>query len=114
MNSFCAGGGGGEGAKGIILTFCLLLFGRYLQLLCIILLELHNNDVMFWPTSISNGYACLSDKFLAFKTPLGPRYDDEIPEANRFQLPMLFAYLQSLKVRVYSVLNEIWVRQLQA
>ena len=39
-----------------------------------------------------------SDKFLAFKTPLGPRYDNDIPEANRFQLPMLFAYLQSLKV----------------
>ncbi|RMX47774.1 hypothetical protein pdam_00011766 [Pocillopora damicornis] len=35
-----------------------------------------------------------AEKFLAFKTPLGPRYDDEIPEANRFQLPMLFAYLQ--------------------
>ena len=41
-----------------------------------------------------------SDKFLAFKTPLGPRYDANIPEANRFQLPMLFAYLDSLKVRV--------------
>ena len=39
-----------------------------------------------------------AEKFLAFKTPLGPRYDDEIPEANRFQLPMLFAYLQSLQV----------------
>ena len=48
----------------------------------------------------------LSDKFLAFKTPLGPRYDDEIPEANRFQLPMLFAYLQSLKVWVCLVLSE--------
>ena len=29
---------------------------------------------------------------------MGLRYDAEIPEANRFQLPMLFAYLQSLKV----------------
>lgn len=42
----------------------------------------------------------IAEKFLAFKTPLGPRYDVDIPEANRFQLPMLFAYLQSLKVRL--------------
>lgn len=47
----------------------------------------------------------IADKFLAFKTPLGPRYDDEIPEANRFQLPMLFAYLQSLKVRLRLIID---------
>lgn len=47
----------------------------------------------------------IADKFLAFKTPLGPRYDDDIPEANRFQLPMLFAYLQSLKVRLGLVID---------
>ena len=44
-------------------------------------------------------YIILAEKFLAFKTPLGPRYDGEIPEANRFNLPMLFAYLRNLKVR---------------
>ena len=55
---------------------------------------------------VSTFWIFLSDKFLAFKTPLGPRYDDEIPEANRFQLPMLFAYLQSLKVWVCLVLSE--------
>lgn len=42
----------------------------------------------------------IAEKFLAFKTPLGPRYDEVIPEANRFDLPMLFAYLQSLKMRL--------------
>lgn len=47
----------------------------------------------------------IADKFLAFKTPLDPRYDDNIPEANRFQLPMLFAYLQSLKVRLGLIID---------
>lgn len=47
----------------------------------------------------------IAEKFLAFKTPLGPRYDDEIPEANRFQLPMLFAYLQSLQMRLGLIID---------
>lgn len=47
----------------------------------------------------------IAEKFLAFKTPLGPRYDEEIPEANRFQLPMLFAYLQSLQMRLGLIID---------
>lgn len=47
----------------------------------------------------------IADKFLAFKTPLGPRYDANIPEANRFQLPMLFAYLDSLKVKLGLIID---------
>ncbi|KAK2560147.1 mRNA-capping enzyme [Acropora cervicornis] len=47
----------------------------------------------------------IAEKFLAFKTPLGLRYDAEIPEANRFQLPMLFAYLQSLKVKLGLIID---------
>lgn len=65
----------------------------------------HNIDYFFIKTCYDKTFKnchldelLFAEKFLAFKTPLGPRYDDEIPEANRFQLPMLFAYLQSLQV----------------
>lgn len=55
----------------------------------------------FQPDIMISLFVVFADRFLAFKTPLGPRYDDQIPEANRFQLPMLFAYLQSLRVRLH-------------
>ena len=38
------------------------------------------------------------DKFLAFKTFLDPRYDDRVPEENRWQLQMLLGYLSRAKV----------------
>lgn len=37
-------------------------------------------------------------KFLPMKTMLGPRYDDQVPEENRFHPSMLSNYLKSLKV----------------
>lgn len=38
-------------------------------------------------------------KFLPMKTMLGPRYDDQVAEENRFHPSMLSNYLKSLKVR---------------
>ncbi len=40
-------------------------------------------------------------KFLPMKTMLGPRYDDKVPEENRFHPSMLSNYLKSLKVYGY-------------
>ncbi|XP_038052592.1 mRNA-capping enzyme-like [Patiria miniata] len=42
----------------------------------------------------------IAEKFLPFKTPLGPQYNNKIPEENRFNLPMLFSYLDSYKVKM--------------
>ncbi|EDO40094.1 predicted protein [Nematostella vectensis] len=47
----------------------------------------------------------IADRFFAFKTPLSSRYDDQIPEANRFQLPMLCSYFQTLKVKVGLIID---------
>ncbi|KAG6444076.1 mRNA-capping enzyme [Manduca sexta] len=42
----------------------------------------------------------IADKFLAFKTPLGPQFNDKVPDANRFTPSMLFAYMKGLKVKI--------------
>ena len=39
-----------------------------------------------------------ADKFLAFKTFLGPRYDEQVPEANQYHVPMLLMYLEGMQV----------------
>ncbi|XP_033991535.1 mRNA-capping enzyme [Trematomus bernacchii] len=39
-------------------------------------------------------------KFLPMKTMLGPRYDDQVPEENRFHPGMLSNFLKSLKVKM--------------
>ncbi|MED6232787.1 hypothetical protein ATANTOWER_002444, partial [Ataeniobius toweri] len=39
-------------------------------------------------------------KFLPMKTMLGPRYDDQVAEENRFHPSMLSNYLKSLKVKM--------------
>ncbi|XP_044283809.1 mRNA-capping enzyme isoform X2 [Varanus komodoensis] len=39
-------------------------------------------------------------KFLPLKTMLGPKYDDQVAEENRFHPSMLFNYLKSLKVKM--------------
>ena len=45
-------------------------------------------------------------KFLPMKTMLGPKYDDKVPEENRFHPSMLSNYLKSLKVsNVHDVKN---------
>lgn len=40
----------------------------------------------------------LAGKFLAFKTPLGPQFNDKVLEEYRFTPGMLFAYMKGLKV----------------
>ncbi|XP_075940884.1 mRNA-capping enzyme [Anarhichas minor] len=42
----------------------------------------------------------VAGKFLPMKTMLGPRYDDQVLEENRFHPSMLFNYLKSLKVKM--------------
>ncbi|XP_046676608.1 LOW QUALITY PROTEIN: mRNA-capping enzyme [Homalodisca vitripennis] len=42
----------------------------------------------------------LGDKFLAFKTPLDSRYDDQVPEADRFPPSMLFLSMKSYKIQI--------------
>ncbi|GAA6098432.1 mRNA-capping enzyme isoform X1 [Tachysurus ichikawai] len=42
----------------------------------------------------------VAGKFLPMKTMLGPRYDDMVPEENRFHPSMLSNYLKSLKVKM--------------
>ncbi|KAG5276547.1 hypothetical protein AALO_G00106940 [Alosa alosa] len=42
----------------------------------------------------------IAGKFLPLKTMLGPRYDDQVPEENRFHPSMLSNYLKSLKVKM--------------
>uniref|UniRef100_A0A8C7D3H2 mRNA-capping enzyme n=1 Tax=Oncorhynchus kisutch TaxID=8019 RepID=A0A8C7D3H2_ONCKI len=49
----------------------------------------------FWNTLIPD-----IGKFLPMKTMLGPKYDDKVPEENRFHPSMLSQYLKSLKVKM--------------
>lgn len=43
----------------------------------------------------------VADKFLAFKTPLGSQFNEQVPEENRFTPAMLMAYTKSMKVSVF-------------
>lgn len=47
----------------------------------------------------------IAGKFLPFKTPLGPTYNDSIPEENRFDVSMLFAYMNSRQVKLGMVID---------
>uniref|UniRef100_A0A8C2DQK1 RNA guanylyltransferase and 5'-phosphatase n=1 Tax=Cyprinus carpio TaxID=7962 RepID=A0A8C2DQK1_CYPCA len=47
----------------------------------------------------------VAGKFLPMKTMLGPRYDDKVPEENRFHPSMLSNYLRSLKVKMGLLLD---------
>ncbi|XP_075991956.1 RNA guanylyltransferase and 5'-phosphatase mRNA capping enzyme [Anticarsia gemmatalis] len=42
----------------------------------------------------------VADKFLAFKTPLGTQFNDQVPEENRFTPAMLMAYTKSSKIKL--------------
>ncbi len=46
-----------------------------------------------------------SGKFLPFKTPLGPRYDQEIPEDRRFTVEMLVSYIEAMGCRMGLVVD---------
>lgn len=51
-------------------------------------------------------------KFLPMKTMLGPRYDDQVAEENRFHPSMLSNYLKSLKVSNFMVIDTDLICQL--
>uniref|UniRef100_A0A667ZEC6 mRNA-capping enzyme n=1 Tax=Myripristis murdjan TaxID=586833 RepID=A0A667ZEC6_9TELE len=51
-------------------------------------------------TNASNSTFRFQHKFLPMKTMLGPKYDDKVPEENRFHPSMLSNYLKSLKVKM--------------
>lgn len=42
----------------------------------------------------------VANKFLAFKTPLSSRYDDQVPEECRFPPEMIFELMKSYKVKI--------------
>ncbi len=44
-------------------------------------------------------------KFLPFKTPLSSQYDGEVPEENRFGVPMLVMYTEALGHRLGLVID---------
>ncbi len=46
-----------------------------------------------------------SGKFLPFKTPLGSRYDQDIPEDCRFNVEMLVSFVQALERRMCLVID---------
>ena len=42
----------------------------------------------------------IGGKFLAFKTPLSTRFDDQVPPEYRFTPSMLFSTMKSYKVKI--------------
>ena len=44
-------------------------------------------------------------KFLPFKTPLSSQYDAEVPEENRFGVPMLIMYMEAMQLRMGLVVD---------
>lgn len=73
-------------------------------------LQMHNNGSLMAYIQYTCIFSFLG-KFLPMKTMLGPRYDDQVAEENRFHPSMLSNYLKSLKVRNSAkteVLNFYW------
>ena len=42
----------------------------------------------------------IGDRFLAFKTPLDERYNDQVPMESRFSPEMLFRTMKAYKVKI--------------
>ncbi|KAG9469736.1 hypothetical protein GDO78_019781 [Eleutherodactylus coqui] len=59
----------------------------------------HNKIPPRWLNCPRRGHP-VAGKFLPLKTMLGPKYDDQVPEENRFHPSMLSNYLKSLKVKM--------------
>ncbi|XP_054281845.1 mRNA-capping enzyme-like [Macrosteles quadrilineatus] len=53
-----------------------------------------------WLRCPRKAYKLLADKFIAFKTPLDSRYDEQVPEADRFPPSMLFTSMKSYKLQI--------------
>ena len=50
-------------------------------------------------------YAIFAGKFFPFKAPLSSRYDQDIPEGNRFDIPMLLGYVEAMQLRMGLVID---------
>nr|XP_019953048.1 PREDICTED: mRNA-capping enzyme-like [Paralichthys olivaceus] len=59
----------------------------------------HSGPPPRWRNCPRKGYP-VAGKFLPMKTMLGPRYDDQVAEGNRFHPSMLSDFLKSLKVKM--------------
>ena len=44
-------------------------------------------------------------KFLPFKSPLSSRYDKDIPEGNKFDIPMLLQYAEAMQLQMGLVID---------
>lgn len=53
-----------------------------------------------WLLCPRKSHTLIGDKFLAFKTPLSSRFDDQVPPEHRFSPAMLFASMKSYKVKI--------------
>ena len=51
-----------------------------------------------WLNCPRKSLALIGGKFLAFKTPLDSKYDDQVPAQNRFPSKMLFDSMRAYKV----------------
>jgi mRNA-capping enzyme len=51
-----------------------------------------------WLKCPRKSYTTITEKFVAFKTPLDSKYDDQIPIQNRFNTEMLFSSMSNMKV----------------
>lgn len=55
-----------------------------------------------WIKCPRKSFSTITDKFVAFKTPLDSKYDDQVPISNRFNTEMLFSSMSNMKV-LYNV-----------
>ena len=46
-----------------------------------------------------------SGRFIPFKTPLSSRYDEDVPEGNKFDIAMLMSYVESMQLRMGLVVD---------
>lgn len=47
----------------------------------------------------------LQGKFIPFKTPLSSRYDQYIPEGDKFDIPMLLSYMEAMQLQIGLVVD---------
>lgn len=51
-----------------------------------------------WIKCPRKSFTTITDKFMAFKTPLDSKYDEQVPITNRFNTEMLFSSMNNMKV----------------
>lgn len=53
-----------------------------------------------WLKCPRKSFTPITDKFVAFKTPLDSKYDEQVPITQRFNTEMLFSSLANMKVLI--------------